>query len=104
MVMIGHQAVGINVEIELGLGKRDVFQELLTVAITYIYFLAIVTTGSNVVKTMLSLQSVGSGHELILSNEADLSKHFTFQGLTPFFPLSVIVAAAIFGQKNTPAT
>ncbi len=83
--MIGHQAVGVNVEIELDLSKRDVFQELLVVAITYIYFLAIVTAGSDVVKTMLGLQSVGSGHELILSNEVDLSKHFTFQGLTLFF-------------------
>ena len=55
MVMSGHQAVGINVEIELGLGKRDVFQELLAVAITCIYFLAIVTAGSDVVKTMFGL-------------------------------------------------
>lgn len=85
--MIGQQAVGVYVEMELGLGKRDVFQKLLVVAVIEEYLLAIIAAGSDMVKTMLGLQSVGSSHEMILSNKTDLSKQFTFQGLTPSFSL-----------------
>ena len=66
MVVVGHQAIGVKVEFVFSLGVRGIY-ELLVVAFAEEYLLAVVTAAGDVLKTILALKPVGSGHTLILS-------------------------------------
>ena len=55
MVVVRHQAVGVNVEFVFSLGIRDVLYELMVISFTEEYPLAVVTTAGDVVKTIFAL-------------------------------------------------
>ena len=57
--MVGHQAVGINVEFIFNLGIREVLYELPVVALAKEYLFAVVTAAGDVIKTVLALKPVG---------------------------------------------
>ena|SRR3989338_5082611 len=88
MVVVGHQAVGVNVEFVFSLGIRNIVYELLVVVFAEEYLLAVVTAAGDVIKAILALQPVGSGHTLILSENSRDVKSFHISRADPLFPIS----------------
>ena len=87
MVVVGNQALGVNVEFVFSLSISEVLYELLVVAFAEEYLLAVVTAAGDVVKAILALKPVGSGHTLILSENLRDVKSFHISRADPLFCL-----------------
>ena len=72
-------------EFVFSLGIRDILYELLVVAFAEEYLLAVVTAAGDVVKAILALKPVGSGHTLILSENLRDVKSFHISRADPFY-------------------
>jgi hypothetical protein len=88
MVMVIHQHIRIQKEVILDFGGKKILKKFLKVIITDEDFFAVISTAGNMIKTILTLYSIwsGHGHMLLLCFFVNLF-HISSPDVTPFADL-----------------